>query len=241
MNEVRKKNLTNEERAAIIQFLLERSANKKGENRLFDGKIGIWPFITIEPAVRNSRNRPAGTPVTKPIPSVNPEVYRSFLIEKVLPAINHKWPLNDRLNPIKIQQDNAKPHIAPTDESFVNAAQALNLNVELICQPPNSPDLNVLDLGFFHSIQSLQHTESPTTIEDLIAAVVNSFNAMTHTTLNDIFLTLQTVMEACILHDGNNDFKTPHVYKRRLENGGQLPVSISLSPELEEKLASSGL
>ena len=28
MNEVRKKNLTNEERAAIIQFLLERSANK---------------------------------------------------------------------------------------------------------------------------------------------------------------------------------------------------------------------
>ena len=32
-----------------------------------------------------------------------------------------------------------------------------------------------------------------------------------------------------------------HVYKRRLENGGQLPVSISFSTELEEKLASSGL
>jgi len=29
MNEVRKKNLTNQERAAIIQFLLERSASKK--------------------------------------------------------------------------------------------------------------------------------------------------------------------------------------------------------------------
>mmetsp|Transcript_7429 Transcript_7429/g.9585 ORF Transcript_7429/g.9585 Transcript_7429/m.9585 type:complete len:159 (+) Transcript_7429:444-920(+) len=123
--------------------------------------VKLYACLKTFELFRNSRNRPAGTPVTKPIPSVNAEVYRSFLIEKVLPAINHKWPLNDRLNPIKIQQDNAKPHIAPTDESFVNAAQALNLNVELICQPPNSPDLNVLDLGFFHSIQSLQHTESP--------------------------------------------------------------------------------
>ena len=165
--------------------------------------------------------------------------YRTFLIEKVLPAINQKWPLHERQNPIKIQQDNAKPQIAPTNESYLNAAQALNLNVQLTCQPPNSPDLNVLDLGFFHSIQSLQHTASPTTIEELVAAVVNSYNALNHTTLNDIFLTLQTVMEACILHDGNNNFKTPHVYKRRLENGGQLPVSIPLSQELEEKLASS--
>jgi len=115
------------------------------------------------------------------------------------------------VNPIKIQQDNACPHIAPTDESFLNAAQALNLNVQLICQPANSPDLNVLDLGFFHSIQSIQHTASPTTIEDLITAVVNSYNAITHTTLNDVFLTLQIVVEACILHDGNNNFKTPHV------------------------------
>ena len=86
---------------------------------------------------------------------------------------------------------------------------------------------------------SLFRRASPTTIEELVAAVVNSYNVLNHTTLNDIFLTLQTVMEACILHDGNNNFKTPHVYKRRLENGGQLPVSIPLSQELEEKLASS--
>ena len=78
--------------------------------------------------------------------------------------------------------------------------------------------VNVLDLAFFHSIQSLQYTSSPTTIEDLVAAVVNSYNAINHTTLNDIFLTLQTVMEAYILHDGKNNFKTPHVYERRLEN-----------------------
>jgi len=97
----------------------------------------------------------------------------------------------------------------------------------------------VLDLGFFHSIQSIQHTSSPTAIEELIAAVVNSYNAITHTMLNDIFLTLQKVMKSCILSDGNNNFKTPHYNKRRLENLDQLPISIALSPELEEKLAAA--
>jgi len=121
----------------------------------------------------------------------------------------------------------------------MNAAQALVLNVQLICQPANSPDLNVLDLDFFHSIQSFQHTASPTTIEELIAAVVNSYNAITHATLNDIFLTLQKVIESCILSDGNNNFKTPHYNKRRLENLDQFPISIALSPELEEKLAAA--
>ena len=56
------------------------------------------------------------------------EVYRIFLIENLLPAINQKWPLHDRLNQIKIQQDNTKPQIAPTDESFLNAAYLKNNN-----------------------------------------------------------------------------------------------------------------
>jgi len=98
-----------------------------------------------------------------------------------------------------------------------------------------------LDQGFFHSIQSIQHTASPTTIEELIASMVNSYNAITHTTLNDIFLTLQKVMESWILSDGNNNFKTPHYNKQRLENLDQLSISIALSPELEEKLEAAWL
>ena len=186
------------------------------ETKVEDIQVSLFISWT---SLKNSRNRSAGTPVTKPISSVTADVYREFIIEKLLPAINAKWPLNERANVIKLQ--------------------ALNLNVQLSCQPPNSPDLNILDLGFFHSIQSLQYSESPTTIEDLIAAVVNSYNAITHTSLNDIFLTLQKVMESCILSDGNNNFKTPHCNKRRLENSGQLPISLVLSPELEEKLAAA--
>lgn len=59
--------------------------------RMFDGKLGIWPFITKEPAKRRSINRERGTLVTKPL-NVTGAVYSNFMKEKVLPAIKDKWP-----------------------------------------------------------------------------------------------------------------------------------------------------
>lgn len=50
---------------------------------IFDGKIGIFSFTTKEPAKRGSKNRPRGTLETKPIQSVNKEVMRECLIQKV--------------------------------------------------------------------------------------------------------------------------------------------------------------
>ncbi|WVZ96972.1 hypothetical protein U9M48_042547 [Paspalum notatum var. saurae] len=85
---------------------------------IFDAKIGCWAFFTYEPAKRSSVNRPAGTIEMKPIESITKDVMRSFMIEKVLPAIRAKWPREDVGKPIYIQQDNAKPHVAPTDRLF---------------------------------------------------------------------------------------------------------------------------
>jgi hypothetical protein len=51
-----------------------------------------------------SRNRPRGTLETKPI-SVTKEVYKKFILEKVLPAIEEKWPQCHRNMAIKLQQD----------------------------------------------------------------------------------------------------------------------------------------
>lgn len=75
-----------------------------------------------------------------------------FVIEKVLPAIRAKWPREDaskESKPIFIQQDNARPHIDPSDPIFCEAAAQDGFNIQLICQPPNSPDFNVLDLEVF--------------------------------------------------------------------------------------------
>lgn len=60
-------------------------------NQRFDGKLGIWPFVKQEPAKNNSRNRPAGTLVTKNIDSINSEIYRKFLTQKVLRLIAEKF------------------------------------------------------------------------------------------------------------------------------------------------------
>jgi hypothetical protein len=38
-------------------------------------------------------------------------------------------------------------------------------------QPANSPDFNVLDLGFFRAIQAIQYKENAKTLKELIPAV----------------------------------------------------------------------
>ena len=55
-----------------------------------------------------------------------------------------------------IQQDNAKPHIKVDDAEFLQEASRDGFDIRLCFQPPNSPDLNVLELSFFQAIQSRQ-------------------------------------------------------------------------------------
>ena len=112
---------------------------------IFDEKIGMWPFIRQEPAKRSSKNRRRGELETKPIQSITKDHMRAMLITNVIPTIRAKWP-SMLSKDIIIQQDNAKPHIAPNDKDFVDEATKDGFNIQLVQQPPNSPDMNVLDL-----------------------------------------------------------------------------------------------
>jgi hypothetical protein len=116
-----------------------------------------------------------GVMVTKAMTSVTKEISRQFLINKVLPAIKEKWPAEERGMPIFIQQDNARTHVAVNDPAFVEAAQADEWDIRLTCQPPNSPDLNVLDLGFFAAIQALFYKGTPNNIEKIVEKVDKAF------------------------------------------------------------------
>eukprot|EP00270_Netrium_digitus_P006077 TRINITY_DN18283_c0_g1_i1.p1 TRINITY_DN18283_c0_g1~~TRINITY_DN18283_c0_g1_i1.p1 ORF type:complete len:191 (+),score=1.22 TRINITY_DN18283_c0_g1_i1:591-1163(+) len=51
-------------------------------NQWWSGKIDIFPLTFQEPVKRNSKNRPRGMMVTKPIESVTKEVTKRFLIER---------------------------------------------------------------------------------------------------------------------------------------------------------------
>ncbi|KAL7154802.1 hypothetical protein ABFS83_03G027500 [Erythranthe nasuta] len=206
------------------------------ENEIFSGKIGVFPFVTYEPAKRTSINRVAGTLETKPITSVNKDVIRSYLIERVLSSIKEKWPREDVGRPIFIQQDNARTHINRNDEQFRRAASQYGFDIRLMSQPPNSPDLNILDLGFFSAIQSLQTKEPVKTVDELIAAVVKSFEDFPSTKSNRIFLTLQSCMIEVLKVKGCNKYKIPHIKKVMLERTGQFPTQLKCDPELVQEV-----
>ena len=142
-------------------------------NCIFDGRIGCFPLVRYEPAMRGNERtgRVRGDMIMKPITSITREVIREFMINQVLPAIRAKWPREDVGKPIFIQQDNAPSHLKLDDPDFCEAAKQEGFDIRLICQPPNSPDFNILDLGFFRAIQAIQYKKNAKTLETLVPAV----------------------------------------------------------------------
>ncbi|VFR00104.1 unnamed protein product [Cuscuta campestris] len=199
---------------------------------IWDGKIGIFPFTFEEAAKRASKNRPAGTMEIKAVPKITRDVMRSMIIQQLLPAIRAKWPGTSKH--VIIQQDNAKPHININDPEFVSASKEGDWDIQLQFQPPNSPDLNVLDLGFFRSIDALSDKTAPRSMRELITNVTMSYDQLTAQTLNNVFLTYQEVMGEVLKQKGGNDYKIPHMGKERLAREGMLPENIHVDAQVYE-------
>ena len=200
-------------------------------NMTFSGKIGVWSFVRVTAAAKRSKNREKGTLETKPV-IVTRDVMREYIIQKVVPAIQALWPADDDGQPIFIQQDNARTHILPNDQAFAEAVDESGLDIRIMYQPPNSPDMNALDLGFFSSIQSLTDCKSPKTIPELIKGVQEEFDGYEVSKLNRVFITLQTCMVEVMKNGGANKYKIPHMNKDRLERLQLLPPRISVPPEV---------
>ncbi|ETV79736.1 hypothetical protein H257_06974 [Aphanomyces astaci] len=115
---------------------------------MWDGKVGLSPFVETKMAQRKSKNRDRSTPITAPMTVTKP-----------------------------------------------------------------SPDFNVLDLGFFNAIQSLQHQTTARTIDDLIKCVEDAFNSLAWCVLDKTYMTLQKVMEESMKIEGDNVYKLPHLKK----------------------------
>jgi hypothetical protein len=195
------------------------------------GKVHISPFIQYEAAQRSSRNRPAGTIITKSI-NVNREVYRNWLCNDCVTAAIAQWP-DWAPKHIRFQQDNAKPHIPTNDPHWlsVQAFYALPENggwqLELRFQPPNSPDLNILDLAQFRAMQSLQQQHQTKNIDELIAVVQQCWNEFPLETSKKVWTSLQMVMNAIIAAGGRNSYKLPHMGKEKwIRENGELPLRL---------------
>ncbi|XP_057809063.1 uncharacterized protein LOC131023535 [Salvia miltiorrhiza] len=125
-------------------------------------------FLSLRvPAERSSKNRQAGTLEEKPIQSITKEVIKECIINKV-------WMSNDKYY-----------------SSNKGLLFDISFDIRIVHQPPNSPDTNINDLGWFRAIQSLQVQSVCSNAEDLVKAVQISFNELSPNTLNYVFLSLQ--------------------------------------------------
>jgi hypothetical protein len=200
----------------------------------FDGKIGMWPFIERVAAQRNSSNRPAGTIETKCV-TVTKQVYREYMIEKVIPAIKEKWPNQQELKDgLIVQQDGAKTHHRDEDPAWAAAARndsrVGGCCITLSTQPANSPDTNLCDLSFFRALQSNQWNHGyAATVDGLIEQVLTAFEEFDPRSLEFGFLTHQCCLNKILESRGRNTYKIPHIGKKSLLAKGILPHRIKVS------------
>lgn len=127
-------------------------------------------------------------------------------------------------------------YISKDDPDFCRAASESEFDIQLTCQPPNSPDLNVLDLGFFNAIQSLQQKEPVKSIDELVGAVQKAFDEFSTVQSNKIFSTLQSCMIEIMKINGSNKYKIPHMKKDMLYKQGGIPVQMSCDSSLVQEV-----
>lgn len=137
-------------------------------------------------------------------------------MDMVFPAIQQKISVSHREN-IVLQQDDAKPQMAVNEPEIVVAGSEQLWNVILQSQPAYLLDLNILDLGLFSALQTLQYQEPWSNIQDVDTAVEMSFDNYSSDRLSKNFITLQYVMHETIKSNGSNGFKPPHNQKYQIE------------------------
>ena len=162
-------------------------------------------------------------------------------MENVFPAIKAKWPRGEWTRPnfiIRVQQDGAKSHLNPNHPELLLGLQHLEINnkVLLYTQPENSPDVNINDLGVFCALQSEYYKSTPGNAGQIIECVQEAYNAYDKHKIKKIWLTLMGCLNEIIDHDGNNDYKIPHMGKDRLIREKMLPTAIQVCDLAVERL-----
>jgi hypothetical protein len=132
-----------------------------------------------------------------------------------------------------IQQDGARPHTADgTIDELIAAGTGDGWTPLIITQPPNSPDVNINDLGFFHSLKTdikkiCSHCTSRT---EMMANVLQAFEEYPSSKLDGIWACYFNNLRSIMACDGGNDYKQAHNggRKRKRDTGSAVDLSINL-------------
>jgi hypothetical protein len=189
----------------------------------FDGKIGMFPVAERTVAQRNSVNRPAGTELWSPVSMTAEEYLFQFTKEGgVIAKIIEKMPWLQNFV-VRIQHDNASPHVGKGNDYYLSVAGGEHgWNIEFFNQPSQSPDLNVLDLCLFHSLQrgADEIRGFGKSLNEIHDSVMQHWQDYTAEKLERAFALVTEIKRCILLHGGDNQFKLPHSHIRRRQNEG---------------------
>lgn len=197
----------------------------------FDGKVGIWDLTEMVAAQRNSKNRPAGTMELKS-KNMDADFYYHLFTKDggVFQSIKEKMPwLSDKI--VYIQQDGAKPHSGHGVIERLQTAGSVNgWRFRMKTQPAQSPDLNILDLGFFHSLKTrAAHMKVVAKNKtQLVAKIKLAYQQYPAETLDHIWASLFAVYNCILQCNGDNQYSLPHSGARLRHKNATTGVDLNI-------------
>lgn len=199
------------------------SPHQKPDGTNFDGKIGIWPFIHYVEAQRTSKKRPRGTEEIKGY-NVDADSYYEMMTKAdgVLASIKKKMS-HLKGSEILVQHDGATPHTGSNNEAKLNEfGRRGGWNIKILRQPAQSPDLNKLDLCFFHSLQTqADHLKSDDrTVENMVTRVKKAYWDYDVDQLERVNALIYVVYRSILENEGGNQYDMPHTGIRNRQSNG---------------------
>ena len=137
---------------------------------------------------------------------------------------------------INIQLDGSGAHSIHNDPDINRAFLDSGLNIQLVKQKPQSPDLNVLDLGYFNSIQILKQKKVCHEVEGLVSAVVESYVELDNRKLVNVWMKWKMAMLEIIKVGGYNTYVIPHINKSKLEKEDLVRMEVLIKEDVKEKV-----
>ncbi len=165
-------------------------------------------------AKRSSKYHQKGDIYKRPA-TVTSALYAKYVRERVFPAIRKKmWWASE----VTLQYDGARPHTGHSNQALLSQQRCdSSPKIKMLLQPPQSPDFNCNDLGFFHSLGCLvnkaQLNASVEDVDHLLSSVLQEWRNYDHDTMSRIWKLKSRVLQLAIDHEESNDFKLPHSNK----------------------------
>ena len=162
-------------------------------------------------AGKRSKNHERGD-IYKVPASLTANLYYDLLTKEggIIDCIKAKYRLPEGVN-IIVQQDGATPHTGKDNLNKINEyCRNKQIPMEFIKQPAQSPDLNVNDLGLFHSLKSCVSKKLRTikTIDSLKTTVQKEYELYNSSTILKIWDHLEFVYKQIRLYKGQNTYPT---------------------------------